>query len=105
MFVMPNMNVVRRGVIIRFATNLGHGSGRFLMGRNLNKSSKLPIVTTRIVGTPQMVFTNPIMTYHVTKTTDQPSMDSIDVGRYKSTDVENPKGGVLENKRNGSSGV
>jgi hypothetical protein len=69
MVVAPNMNVVRRGVVIKPTTNLGHGSGRFSMGRNLNGSSGLPIVIIGIVGTPQMVFTNPIMTIHVNKTT------------------------------------
>jgi hypothetical protein len=32
--VAPNMNVVRRGVVIGFATNLGHGSCEFLARRN-----------------------------------------------------------------------
>jgi hypothetical protein len=87
--VAPNMNVVRRGVVIKFTTNLGHGSSRFSMGRNLNENSRLPIIITRIVGTPQMVFTSPIMIIHVNKTTYRPLMSSMIVGGYKSTYVEN----------------
>jgi hypothetical protein len=90
--IMPT-DVVERRRVIGFATNLGRGLGGFLTKRNLNKSSKLPIKNIRIVGTPQMVLTSPIMTTHVHKTTNQPSMSSITARRYKSIDVENPKGG------------
>jgi len=62
----------------------------------LNRSSGLLAVTIAIVGTPQMVFTNPIMTIHVNMTTNQPPMSSIATGRYKSTIVENPIGGYQE---------
>ncbi len=93
---MPNMNVVRRGVVIRFTTNLDHGLGRFSMGRNFNENSRLPIIIIGIVGTPQMVFTSPIMIIHVNKTTYQPLMSSMIVGRYKNTYVENRKRGYLE---------
>jgi len=41
------------------------------VGRNLGRSLKLPTINTGVVGTPQMVFTNPIMTIH-DKTTNQP---------------------------------
>jgi hypothetical protein len=40
-----------------------------------------------------MVFINPIMTTHVNKTTNQPLMNSITIGRYKITYDENPNGG------------
>jgi hypothetical protein len=60
--IVPNMNVVKGGVVIGFATNLSHGSCDFLAIRNLNRNSGLLIVKIRVVGTPQMVFTNPIMT-------------------------------------------
>jgi hypothetical protein len=60
---------------------------------NLNRSSGLLVATTTIVGTPQMVFTNLIVTTHVNKTTNQPPMNSIVAGRYKSINVGNPKGG------------
>ncbi len=62
MIVAPNMNVIKRGVIFGFATNLGHGSCEFLARRNLNRNSGLLVTKIGIVGTPQMVFTNPIMT-------------------------------------------
>jgi hypothetical protein len=67
--VAPNMNVVRGGILIGSATKLGNGLGGVLTRRNLSRSSALPIATTRVVGTPQMVFTNLIMITHVNKTT------------------------------------
>ncbi len=73
---MFNMNVARKGVVIRYAVDLGRGLGKFSMRRNLNRSLELPIANTRVFGTPQMVFTNPIMTIHVHKTIDRPSMNS-----------------------------
>jgi len=39
-----------------------------------------------------MVFTNPIMTTHVSKIANQPPMSSIAIGGYRSIDVGNPKG-------------
>ncbi len=51
----------------------------------------LPITTTGVVGTPQMVFTNPIMTTHVSRIEDQPLMNSMDAGRCRNVDVMNPK--------------
>jgi hypothetical protein len=67
--VAPNTNVVKGGVLIRFATNLGNGSSGVSARRNLSQSLALPIATTRVVGTPQMVFTDSIMTTHVNMTT------------------------------------
>jgi hypothetical protein len=94
MVVAPNTNVVRRGVIIRSATNLGRGLGRFSAGRNLNRSLGLPITNIGVVGTPQMVFTNlGIMTTHVNIIANQPPMYSIIIGRYRSTNAKNPRGG------------
>jgi len=40
-----------------------------------------------------MVFTNPIMTIHVNKTIDRPLMSLMPIGRYRSADVANPRGG------------
>jgi hypothetical protein len=59
----------------------------------LSRSSRLPTTNIRVVGTPQMVFTNLIMITHVHKTTYKPPMSSIDVGRYKSINAKNPRGG------------
>ncbi len=50
--VAPIMNVVRRGVLIGFATNLGRRLGKYLVGRNLSRSLELPVITSRVVGTP-----------------------------------------------------
>jgi hypothetical protein len=76
---VPNMDVIRRGTLIGSPTNLGNGLGGVLARRNLSRSLALPIVTTRVVGTPQMVFINPTMITHVNKTTYRPSMSSMAV--------------------------
>jgi len=68
--IAPNTNFVRGGILIKFATNLGHGLGGILKGRNLSRNSGLPTIITRVVGTPQMVFTNMIMTIHVNMIVD-----------------------------------
>ncbi len=52
MVVALNMNVVRGGVLIRSATNLGRGFGRVSTGRNLSRSLGILTTTTRVVGTP-----------------------------------------------------
>ncbi len=67
MVVAPNTNVVRGGVLIGSVTNLGSGSSGVLARRNLSWSSTLPRITAGVVGSPQMVFTNPIMTTHVNR--------------------------------------
>ncbi len=61
------------------------------MKRNFRRSLGLLVVNTRVVGTLQKVFTNPIRTIHV-----RPPMSSIVVGGYKSIYVENSKGGHRE---------
>jgi hypothetical protein len=94
--VVPNMNVAKRGVVIGSTVNLGRGLGEFSMGRNLNRSLKLPMANTIIVGTPQMVFINPIMTINVHKTIDRPLMNSKAARRYINTDAKNPKKGYRE---------
>jgi hypothetical protein len=52
------------------------------MRRNLSRSLRVPIATTGIVGTPQMVFINPMMTTHVNKIANQPLMILMVVGKY-----------------------
>ncbi len=59
----------------------------------MSRSFKLPIVSTGIVGTPQMVFANLIMTIRVNKIADQPLMNLIVARGYRSTDVENIREG------------
>jgi len=68
--VAPTTNFVRIGVLIGFAINLGCGSRGVSTGRNLSRSLRILVATTRVVGTPHMVFTNPIMTTHVNRTTN-----------------------------------
>jgi len=58
---------VKGGVLIGSTMNLGRGSRGVLARRNLSRSLGIPIATIGVVGTPQMVFTNPIMTTHVNK--------------------------------------
>jgi hypothetical protein len=69
MVVTPTMDVVRRGILIGSTTKLGSGLGGVLARWKLNGSSTLP-TTIGVVGTPQMVFTNLIMTIHVNRTTN-----------------------------------
>jgi hypothetical protein len=52
--------------------------------------------TIRVVGTPQMVFTNLIMITHVNRTANWPPMSSMAIGGYKSVDVTNPRVGYQE---------
>jgi hypothetical protein len=56
--IAPNINVVRREILIRPIAKLGSKSGGVSVIRNLNWNSTLPTTTTRVVGTPQMVFIN-----------------------------------------------
>ncbi len=70
MFVAPTMDVIRRGVLIGFTTQLGNGSDGALARRKLSGSTTLPITIIGVVGTPQMVFTNPIMITHVNRIVD-----------------------------------
>ncbi len=88
------MDVVKRGVLIGSTTKMGSGSGGVLVGRKLSGSITLSTLTIGVVGTPQMVFTNPILITHVNMTIDQPSMSSMATKRYtRSVDAMNSKGG------------
>jgi len=62
--VAPNIDVVRRGMLIGFTTKLGSGSNGVSARRDLSRSSVLPTTTIGVVGIPQMVFINPITTIH-----------------------------------------
>jgi hypothetical protein len=93
MVVVPNMDVVKRGILIGYAAKLGSGLGGILAGWKLSGSTTLPITIIRVVGTPQMVFTNSIMTTHVNRIVDQPSMSSRVARGYRSANVVNPRGG------------
>ncbi len=93
MVVAPNMNFVRRGILLKSVAKLGSGSSGTLVGRNMSQSLALLRVTTRVVGTPQLVFTNLIMIIHVNKTVGRPSVNSMVVGGYKSANVVYPRGG------------
>jgi hypothetical protein len=70
MVVAPNTTVVKGGILIGSATNLGHGSGSISIGRNLSRSARLLAISIGVLGTPQMVFTNLIMIAHVNRTVD-----------------------------------
>jgi hypothetical protein len=93
MVVTSTMDVVKRGVLIGFVRKLGSGLGGVLVGWKLNGSSTLPIITIGVVGTPQMVFTNLIMTTHVNRIINRPSMSLMANGGYKIINVANPIGG------------
>jgi hypothetical protein len=68
--IEPNIDVVKRGVLIGYVTKLGSGSNGVSIRRNLNRSLGLPASTIRVVGIPQMLFTNLIMAIHGKKTID-----------------------------------
>jgi hypothetical protein len=65
--VTPNINVVKRGILIGFLAKFHNGSNGVSVVRNLTRSSTLPTIITKVIGTPQMVFTSSIMTTHVNK--------------------------------------
>ncbi len=50
--VKPNMNVVRKEIVIGSVVNLDHGLGGFSKGKNLSRSLRLPTTNIRVVGTP-----------------------------------------------------
>ncbi len=87
--VTTNTNFVKGGVLIGSTLNLGRGFKRILVGRNLSRSLGIPIATIGVIGTPQMVFTNLIMTTHVNRIGDRPSMNSIIVGKYGCINAKN----------------
>jgi hypothetical protein len=66
--VAPNIDVVRRGVLIGFTTKLDSKSSGILEGRNINRSLALLVATTIVVSILHMVFTNPIMATHGNRT-------------------------------------
>ncbi len=90
--VAPNIDVVKRGVLIGFTAKLGSGLGGVSIIRNLNQSLAL-LAIIGVVGIPQMVFTNPIMTTHVNKIIYWPLMSSMVGRRYRSADATHPRGG------------
>jgi hypothetical protein len=61
--VAPNIDVVKRGILIKSTTKLGSGSSGVSIIRNLSQSLALPTTTTGVVGILQMVFTNLIMKF------------------------------------------
>jgi hypothetical protein len=75
MNVVPNTNVVRKGVIIGSIINLGRGLGGLSMKRNLSRSLKLLATNTKFVGTPHIMFfksnNDYSCTYNYKLTTDE----------------------------------
>ncbi len=68
--VAPNIDVVKRRVLIGSTTKLGSKSSGVSLVKNLNRSSAPLIVVTRVVGILQIMFTKPIMTTHVNMIVD-----------------------------------
>jgi hypothetical protein len=94
--VVPNINVITKGILIRSTTKLGSRLSGVLARKNLSWSLELPTITTWIVSILQMVFTNPIMTTHGNKTTNRPLMNLMVVGRCRSTDIVHLRRGYWE---------
>ncbi len=90
--VAPNIYVVKRGIVIGYATKLDSRSGGVSTKRNLSWNTTLPTTTIGVVGTPQMVFTNSIMTIHVNRNLGWPPMSSMVARGYKSVDATNSRG-------------
>jgi hypothetical protein len=67
--------------------------GGVSIGKKLNGSTTLPTTSIGVIRTPQMVFSNLIMTTHVSRTIDRPLMNLMTTRGYRSVDVVNPKGG------------
>ncbi len=80
---MPNINVIRRGVVIGCVAKLSSGSSGISTIRNLSQSLALLKAITRGVGILQMVFINSITTTHLNKSTNRPLMSSMVVGGCK----------------------
>jgi len=91
--VAPNIDVVKRGVLIGFATKLGSKSGGVLARRNLKRSSALPTTTIKVIGILQVVFINLIMAIHGNMITNQPLMNSMAIGRCKSASAMHSRKG------------
>jgi hypothetical protein len=51
MVVVPTMDIVKRGVLIRFVAKLGNGLNGVSTGRKLNGSTIVPTITIGVVGT------------------------------------------------------
>jgi hypothetical protein len=94
--VTPNLNIVKRGVLIGSAAKLGRKLGGILVRRNLSQSLMLQVMTTKVVGTLQMVFTNMIMVIHGNKIANRPLMSSMAIGGCRSVDVVYSRGGYQE---------
>jgi hypothetical protein len=94
--VEPNIKLIRKGIIIRFATKLGSELGGISARRNLSRSLMLPIPITRVVGIPEMVFTNQIMTFHGNNIVNPILMNLMAVRGCRSVDDVHSKGGFRE---------
>ncbi len=91
MVVAPNIHVVTRGILIGSTAKLGSESSGISTRRNLNRNTILLTITIGVVGTLQMVFTNPIMIIHVNRNLGRPPMSSMVVGGYKNVDATNSR--------------
>jgi hypothetical protein len=93
MVVAPTMVVVKRGVLIGSIVKLGNQLGGVSIGKKISGNTTLPATSIGVIKTPQMVFSNLIMTTHVNRTINRPLMSLMTTRRYISVDVVNPKGG------------
>ncbi len=92
--VVPNIDVIRRRILIRFVAKLGNGSNGILVVRNLNQNSTLLAAIIKVVGIPQMVFTNLILTTPMNRIANRPLMNSMVARGYRSENVGHLKGGT-----------
>jgi hypothetical protein len=80
MVLVPNIDVIRRGTLIGSTKKMVSRLGGVSVGRNPSRSSTLPTTITRVVGIPQMLFTNLLMAIHGNKTIDRPLINLMVVG-------------------------
>jgi len=91
--VAPNIDVVKRGILIGSIAKLGSGLGGVLARRNLSQSSVLPTTSIRVVGIPQMVFINSITSTHRNMTANRPLMSSMAIRGCIIADTMYSRGG------------
>jgi len=94
--VTLSTNLIKCGILIGSTIILDSGSSGVSTRRNLSRSFALSITTIRVVRTPQIMFTNLIITTHVNKITDRPPMNSMATRRCKNADATNPRKGYQE---------
>jgi hypothetical protein len=86
--VESTTNLAINRMLVGFIPNLNCGSRGIPLGKSLNWSSGILVLTTRFINRLHMVYTNPIMMIHMTRFVVRPSPIPIMVIGHK-----NPRNG------------